>query len=250
MEDQQMKNNASDEQLNATGEVTDNQPQWCFDWIPEDLFAGGKEKAVAVKGAVWNSGENITVSFLDGDPVIQERVKKAALKWVAPGMANLKLIFRTDTNKTDIRISFKFPGSWSLVGSACRKQTDLTKPTMNYGWLKLNTPDENLERVVLHEFGHALGLTHEHLHPAHGIQWNKDKIYKDLSGPPNNWTTQIIDNNMFKVYSKTETNFTQFDKDSIMLYPIPPEWTLNGFSVGLNSKLSSTDINFIRQLYP
>jgi len=39
------------------------------------------------------------------------------------------------------------------------------EPTMNYGWLKDDTDDVEYRRVVIHEFGHALGAIHEHQNP-------------------------------------------------------------------------------------
>jgi hypothetical protein len=35
-----------------------------------------------------------------------------------------------------------------------------------------------------------------------------------------------------------------------MMYAIPPRWTTDGFSVGLNSGLSDTDKAFIARQYP
>ncbi len=35
-----------------------------------------------------------------------------------------------------------------------------------------------------------------------------------------------------------------------MMYPIPASWTTDGFSVDLNSELSATDVEFIREAYP
>jgi hypothetical protein len=149
-----------------------------------------------------------------------------------------------------IRISFRFAGSWSVVGTTCKKVTDLAQPTMNYGWLTPDTPDSEVERVVLHEFGHALGLIHEHQNPAGGILWNRQQVTNDLKGPPNNWSKSVIEHNMFEAQTAAETNFTQLDAKSIMMYPIPQKWTTNGFSVGLNTKLSAVDKSFIHQQYP
>jgi serralysin len=39
------------------------------------------------------------------------------------------------------------------------------KPTMNYGWMTPDSSDDEVHRVVAHEFGHALGLIHEHQNP-------------------------------------------------------------------------------------
>ena len=41
---------------------------------------------------------------------------------------------------------------------------------MNYGWIDADSPEEELRSVVLHEFGHALGLIHEHQNPLSGIR--------------------------------------------------------------------------------
>ena len=54
---------------------------------------------------------------------------------------------------------------------------------------------------------------------------------------------------MFKFYSKREVKATSVDKDSIMLYPIPQAWTLNGFSSGMNGELSQTDKDLARNIY-
>jgi len=35
-----------------------------------------------------------------------------------------------------------------------------------------------------------------------------------------------------------------------MMYPIPASWTTDGFSVGLNTGLSTTDKTFIAEAYP
>lgn len=223
-----------------------NENQWCFAWMrqkPKDEAT----KAALVKAAKWKSGDIITVSFLDGVPSIQEKVKQVAKTWVKPGMANLRLDFRYDNN-TDIRISFRHRGSWSTVGTECRF-VDKPDATMNYGWLDENSTDEELRRVVLHEFGHALGLIHEHQNPAGGIQWNRAAVIAELSGPPNDWSLEDIEHNMFEPQAVSQTNFTHLDEDSIMMYPIPANWTTDGFSIGLNDDLSATDKNFIRQQY-
>ena len=223
--------------------------QWCFAWHAPRIGEAGRDRAALTKAAKWTPGDTITVSFLDGDPGVQEKVKAVAKSWTTPDLARLAFDFRKNTTKTLIRISFKFAGSWSVIGNTCKQITDITQPTMNYGWLKPTSTDEEIRRVVLHEFGHALGLIHEHQNPAGGIQWNRDAVTRDLSGPPNNWSTDVIEHNMFETHKANETNFTATDKDSIMMYPIPKNWTKNGFTVGLNTKLSANDRKFIHAQY-
>jgi len=225
--------------------------QWCFAWYAGEKDPGAKSRAALVKANKWNVGEVINVGFLDGDPAIQDKVKKVAQNWTGPNMANLRLVFVKDPLKADIRISFRYSGSWSTIGTTCR-QVPKNQPSMNYGWLDANTKDDELRRVVLHEFGHALGLIHEHQNPlGTQIPWDKDQVKRDLSGPPNNWDDATIEHNMFEPYQKKEVNGTGLDKDSIMMYPIPAKWVKDPkFAVGLNSDLSATDKKFIHQQYP
>lgn len=225
-----------------------NKDQWCFAWLATRKGKTGKDRLAQLKGARWNSGDIITVSFLDGDPAVQRKVKRVAQGWTAPGRANLVLDFREDNN-TLVRISFKYSGSWSVIGTTC-KQVPKKQPTMNFGWLTPDSEYEEIRRVVLHEFGHALGMIHEHQNPGGTIHWNRKQVIKDLSGPPNSWTIDVINHNMFEPYSNAETNHTVLDPRSIMMYPLPKKWTTDGFSVGLNDRLSTLDKQFVHTLYP
>jgi serralysin len=208
------------------------------------------DKAALLNGARWNIGDAIRVRFLEGAPALRKRVQKVAERWTAPGMASLTFRW-VETGPAEVRIAFRQGnGSWSYLGTTCRQITDQCEPTMNYGWLTPKSSDAVLRRVVLHEFGHSLGLIHEHQNPEGGIEWNEPAVKADLREKPNYWDDETIRRNVLDHYSKADVTSSPVDKLSIMMYPIPRAWTLNKFSSDLNNDLSENDIAFIRRAYP
>jgi hypothetical protein len=122
---------------------------------------------------------------------------------------------------------------------------------MNYGWLEPNSSDTEYNRVVMHEFGHALGMIHEHQHPDPGFTWDRDAVIAYYTGPPNNWSVAKTEHNVLRRYDRTITQYTEFDKFSIMLYRIPQVHTVGDFSVPWrNSAPSETDKDFMSRVYP
>lgn len=224
-----------------------NEPRICFDRIlPSDLrrlnrpeFAPTTRGAETARAALfrakkWPVGATLKVRFLGGTSTQQDIARQFAPMWSE--FANLKLNF-TNTANAEIRITFDDDlGAWSYIGTDALRIPQNTA-TMNLGWQD--------KAVVLHEFGHAFGLIHEHQNPLGGIQWNREAVIRDLSGPPNNWDLETIERNIFQTYNSDQLNGTQLDKFSIMMYRIPASWTTNGFSTAFNEDLSTTDKSFI-----
>jgi hypothetical protein len=197
-------------------------------------------------GKKWKNGRTLRVSFLDGVHDVQAKVERHAKEWSKH--ANIFFAFGIDP-EAEIRISFQRPGSWSFIGTDSLV-VSADNPTLNLGWLNAETPDEEYARVVLHEFGHALGCIHEHQSPEADIPWDKEAVYRYYMGPPNNWSKNEIDLNLFQRYSRDITQFTEFDPQSIMLYPVPNDFTIGDYEVGWNRELSERDKSFIGASYP
>ncbi len=125
-----------------------------------------------------------------------------------------------------------------------------SEPTINFGWLKPGLAAEEYSGVVLHEFGHALGMIHEHQSPCGGMQWNEAAVIADLSGPPYYWSESTIHINVFNRYSQEQSNFSDFDPKSIMLYTFPKHWAVGELEFPRNTELSEVDKAFIRKCYP
>lgn len=199
-----------------------------------------------VTGRKWKNGRTLRVSFMGGDSYVRDKVKDFAVGWSEH--ANLIFEFGSDPD-AEIRVAFtQGEGSWSWIGTE-GLVIPKNEATMNLGWLTRGTANDEYSRVVLHEFGHAIGCLHEHQNPAASIKWNRQAVYRYYMGPPNSWSKEDVDTNLFDTYARDKTQFTDFDAKSIMVYAIPPEHTTDGYNVSTNSKLSQTDIQFISTAY-
>jgi hypothetical protein len=214
--------------------------------VPPAWGSGPLELAMD-KSAYWRPGTQLHVRFLSGSVLVKEKVKYFAQIWEQH--ANIDFVF-DDSPNAQIRVAFvQGGGSWSYLGRH-NLQIPPDKPTMNFGWFDDNSTDEEFSRTTIHEFGHALGCIHEHMSPAASIPWNKKKVYKYFMGPPNNWTKETVDRNLFNIYAPSAAYYSKFDPLSIMLYRVSNDLTIGDFETPNNTVLSSTDKMFIHSLYP
>lgn len=211
------------------------------DTLIKNSFQSNAAYIAALKDYYWPS-KDLKVMFLDGNPIVQDKVKASAKKWESH--CSIRFNFGTFPDP-DITISFLYKGSWSYIGTYSKQNS----PSMNFGWLISSTPDVEYDRVVLHEFGHALGFIHEHQNPNGNIPWDVAKVYDYYKQPPNNWDKPKVDTNIFHKYAFNQVNATVFDPKSIMLYAIPASLTTNGFSTTSNSELSVLDKTLVGSIY-
>lgn len=196
-------------------------------------------RAVSKKGKYWKVGESIDIFFMGGSQHQIKMVKEVIREFK---FVNLKFRYVRNASNSDIRISFT-PGlgSWSYVGTDALF-IPKNQPTLNLGWDSKST--------IRHELGHAIGLLHEHMNPSADIQWNEAKVIEDLSGPPNYWDEATIRHNVLNTLDPSTVNYTAFDRDSVMLYFFPDEWTLDGNGTRANQKWSKQDKQHLMELYP
>jgi len=215
----------------------------CYDRIlPRDVMRplltttgrNGMPRAISPRGKAWLNGSN-------GSETEQAIAREQALWWA--DYANLTFDFGNAPD-ADIRISFNTSdGAWSYLGTDAR-QIPANEATMNLGFLDGGTAG--------HEFGHAIGLAHEHSSPSGGIEWNEPVVLADLAGPPNYWDEATTRHNVFFKYSIDQIHGTEFDPESIMLYAFPGSWTKNGIATHANEILSALDAEFVAgaKMYP
>ncbi len=198
-------------------------PDTCMN-LPGGGRLGRPDGKRAFATIVWTDTNTLNVAFKDGtDPwnrSVQEKLKTIVKEW--EDYANIHFTF--DPNKAaDILIQFvpdavyPYYGVYqSLLGPNSRDSRE-GGPSM---WLQFepNTDDKELKRVILHEFGHALGLTHEQKRPDAGLKWNEDKVYQEYSFT--GWSKEQIFEQVMKPETDPAVNKTPFDTNSIMIYPI------------------------------
>jgi hypothetical protein len=174
---------------------------------------------------------------------IPKAIEKIVKERIEP-IVNINFTFTDITSAKDkqnhIRISFDPDGgAWSLVGTDAIGQKG---PTMNLGWFDVST--------VMHEFGHVLGLVHEHQNPkGQSIKWNDQAVY-EWANQTQGWTKAETDTNILNKYSNDQINGSSFDPLSIMLYFFPANLTTNHKGTAQNLRISGQDALWLNKTYP
>lgn len=249
--------NLTETQLTCNGALT-GQPQparqhearRCIDVTPFPPIPTDKgARAIFLKGFTWGVGSILRVYFMNGTKSQHELVRTTITDQLVP-FTNLVFTW-SDVDSTInaynsiVRVTFDKVGSWSVIGTYCL-QVSPTKPTTNFEWLD--------EAVILHEFGHVVGMVHEHMNPNNScLLWNKEVVYSIYGGAPNYWSRSQVDSQVFKTYSKEQINGSSYDPLSIMHYALDSKMLCNPCNVNLyepNTRLSKNDKIWLSTVYP
>ncbi|SPO47202.1 uncharacterized protein PSANT_04890 [Moesziomyces antarcticus] len=187
-----------------------------------------------------------------GNELQQGKVRSVIDEWT--WYANVQFIEGKNISACDVRIRFNpKDGSWSYVGTDSHT-LQLQDATMNLAWVQPSgaVPTKNERAVILHEFGHVLGLLHEHQSPAHGgIAVVNEQAALDMYRTGQHWPDKQIYDQVINVYKITDvSNFSEVDTTSIMHYPQPKELTGLKEDIGYNKELSDLDKAYMVLQYP
>ncbi len=184
--------------------------------------------AVLIPDKRWPPGSQLTVWFLEGEPHWHELVKATAREWSRFGNISFNFTAEKPLSGSHIRISFN-----GYDGTQLGKHESLTstEPTMRLASVsKPKLPLKYKKRIILHEFGHALGFEHEYRHPQwpYGPAWIEYQTQRCINklGTDNNHV-----NGHCQTINRTlkEDDVWQFpyDDQSIMNYPVSANWLDN-----------------------
>ncbi len=170
--------------------------------------------STANSSKLWRTGQVINITFLNGSPLQIERVKEVSREWLL--YANLEFRFVSLGVASHIRITFdhnNYGKGWSLVGALSPRVSDI--PTMSLS----SVMGIEGRYLILHEFGHVLGLDHEHLNPDElGVRFKANKV-QDFCESKQDMTYAQCLKNYFTKKEKNDLN-SSYDKYSIMNYPL------------------------------
>lgn len=211
-----------------------------------DTTSAGK-RGMADNYYLWDNGKTLYVKIMSGSKKYKDLIKKYAKEWEK--YANIKFEF-VEVGNAHIRVILTGNdggGNYSKLGTMAL-MVPQEEHTMHLDTTSFTTPQYTYTAIV-HEFGHAIGLMHEHMSPTSGIKWDKNRVYAAYK-MNQGWDKAMVDAQLFKKYNINYTNGTKYDSKSIMHYPISRWETLDGFHVDWNYSISEGDKSLISALYP
>ncbi|MCB0351293.1 MAG: hypothetical protein KDD38_08935 [Bdellovibrionales bacterium] len=232
------------------------------------LSAINSYSAVGDPNRYWPVGSTIDVLFLDGSQQDQNFVIVNALKWTHA--ANIKFNFyniRVPGRNYQVRITFKGCNNRSELGTDALLVPQ-NKPTMMLPvFNSIAASQSNKARVVYHEFGHVLGLKHEHQSPRFAFSRNSVAVekcikakLKKISCYNNEWSDEdAVNKKIFELCAAsyeplpaTDYAFTDFDSKSIMMYNIGAGTIADYPYVYFDKSetISKVDLSFVANAYP
>lgn len=242
----------------------------CLDKNPDKNKVNKVQLALINKKLVWNNLPNnrITITFSDPNAAwsligreSNLQIPSMNLGWIDPPFPGSKEFpnnkFTTILSKNGKLVNYPSSFPSNIKRNGCNESMCRTGYTPG--------------ATVLHEFGHALGLFHEHQNYSkiNGKEVSNPVVYKSAEEirkimledciknggsdcENSTWPVSQIQSNIIDRYS-SGTNFLNgscFDPKSIMRYPMDPRFMISGPPPSYNFVYSEMDKMWLQKYYP
>jgi len=190
-----------------------------------------------------------------------QQIINLASEWSKHGSINLEI--SKDHTACDIVIAFNpYIGTYSALGTTSKIPISKGKFSMNIDptwaeniWnLDQEMQDENsnryyLQSSVLHEFGHAFGLIHEHQRSDRPFTWDIAWMKKNMDQLGlDNWKQVVF--NYIEKDPMSALTYGEYDFKSIMSYDWVKDATIEKIKCDINFTLSNQDKQQFGLIYP
>ena len=182
-------------------------------------------RAVGVKQVYYKPGSELKIQITGSDKFktdVQNVLMTAAQPFV-----NLKFSFVSSGGNVTIDNNYTGGGVTRCLG--CQSPS-----------ISISSAQTGL---VIHEFGHALGMYHEMKNPNIKLTWIESVLIQ-MYGNANFVKTQIT-----SPISASQVNATAFDKNSVMIYPLPATTNKEGIAMAGINKYTDLDRQWLAQTY-
>lgn len=239
-----------------------------------------KKRQLYAGSRTWENGRPLRVCFFGGNKIVTKLIRETASEW--NNYSGVKFDFgpqngwyncrSPSAGFSEIRVAFGGNGYWSYIGTDSETEAVDRAPSMNLQRFNLiyNQHDGELnplkkvdpyhKAVIKHEFGHALGLLHEHQNPSLNCiseikMTGPGNVYEYYGGNPNHWSKEDVDRNLgFIGLEDPDYIAGEPDLKSIMLYRLDPKILVGGSSskcaTEVSYLISERDKALISKLYP
>lgn len=204
---------------------------------------------VLASNILWpRERRHLRVQFLNGDAYDRRIVNQLVTEHYnsIPMRLRFQFLQPSDPSPSDIRVAFS-DRSESYVGRNAAKHPG--QPTMwidmcRGGGMPASERRSKRRYNVLHEFGHALGMQHEHQHPECKANWNYRVLQQRMG-----WSAEAVRDNFGRLAQGVK--LAEYDPESIMHYPVDQGDTMSMVMyVPQATGLSDGDRRFLMAVYP
>lgn len=217
-----------------------------------DTATGEWANAAGLNHRLWPEDKYfLNVCFLNGHSSDKDKVKSLIEEHYNNLRMRIRFVFLEggDPRASDIRVSFISHGvSSSCIGTDAKRHPSEPTMTLNMHHNDRRSAEDrrkHRQSDVLHEFGHALGMEHEHAHPDCPIKWN----YRIVQGR-RGWDAEKVTHNYRKLEKASTTIRNAYDPKSIMHYQVERGDAQGGIVIPMNTELSDGDKEFLIWIYP